>query len=155
MRNMMSQVKNWSKISLLFFFLLLPTGCKNDPFSTKGNVENPQWVVTVDNNMTASMTATVKVSIGNEPGTLAAFIGYQCCGIAKPTPITGNLSPVTDYLYFLYISPATEEGGEIQLKYYSPDLKRIFDATGTFPFRNDTHLGTVPEPYTPNWKLAE
>jgi len=148
MKNMMSQVRNWSKLSIINYqlsillaVLLLTAGCeKPDPFTTQGKVENPNWEVTVENDMTASMTAIVKVSFSENEGVLAAFMGNECCGIAE----------YIDGLYWLYISPA--EGSEnVQLRFYSPELKRIFEAKQTFPFQNDTQLGTVSEPYTPEW----
>ena len=128
--------------------LLLAAGCKNeDPFVDPGDVENPNWVVSVENDMTASMTAIVKASFTGQPGTLAAFIGEDCCGIADYVAESG--------LYWLYILPATDKEDDIQLRFYSPDLKRIFHATTTFPFRNDTQLGTVAEPYSPKWTVAK
>ena len=128
--------------------LLLAAGCKNeDPFVDPGDVENPNWVVSVENDMTASMTAIVKASFSDQPGTLAAFIGEDCCGIADYNAESG--------LYWLYILPATDKEDDIQLRFYSPDLKRIFYATTTFPFRNDTQLGTVAEPYFPKWTVAK
>ena len=154
MKNMMSQVRNWSKLSIINYqlsillaVLLLTAGCeKPDPFTTQGNVENPNWVVTVENDMTASMTAIVKVSFSENEGVLAAFMGNECCGIAE----------YIDGLYWLYISPTANSQvrpviANVQLKFYSPELKRIFEAKQTFPFQNDTQLGTVSEPYTPEW----
>lgn len=147
MRNMMLQVRNFSKIALCAV-LLFAAGCKDkkdDPVNPQvepGTTENPNWVITVDNDMTSSMTAIVKVSLGKNAGTLAAFMGKDCCGIAEYNEESG--------LYWLYISPA-KEASEVQLKFYSPDQKRIFNATSTFPFRNDTQLGTVAAPYTPEW----
>lgn len=133
-------------------------GCKGkegpvDPFVTPGTTENPNWVITVDNNMTASMTVIAKAVIGTQPGTLAAFIGDECCGIANYNADLG--------LYLLYISPATEgENGQspmtnVQLKFYSQELKRIYVATSTFPFSSDARLGSITEPYTPAWTAAQ
>ena len=126
------------------------TGCQNqeqpvNPYITPGTTENPNWVITVENDMSASMTSIAKVSFTEKQGTLAAFMGNDCCGVAE----------YIDGLYWLYITPATEAGGEVQLKFYSPDLKRIFVAKETFTFRNDAQLGSVSEPYTPEWKVAE
>ena len=129
------------------------TACKNqeqpvDPYVTPGTTDNPNWKVTVENDMSASMTAIVKVSFTEKQGILAAFMGDDCCAVTTDTCYI-------DGLYYLYISPATEAGGDVQLRFYSPDLRRIFNATATFPFRNDTHLGSVTDPYTPSWKVAE
>ena len=153
MRNMMLLEKNSSKV-ILCALLLLAAGCKDkkeepvDPYVTPGTTENPNWVITVDTgDLTASMTALVNVSFTSQPGALAAFMGNDCCGVAEYKTELG--------LYWLYISPATAAGGDVQLRFYSPDLKRIFDATSTFPYRNDTQLGTVAEPYTPEWRIGE
>jgi hypothetical protein len=146
MKNMMLQVKNFKVLAFCSLFLVALMGCEEgDPFTTPGKTENPNWTLTVENDMTASMTAIVKVSFTTNEGVLAAFMGNECCGVAE----------YIDGLYWLYMSPATQEGGEVQLRFYSPDLKRIFDVIGTFPFRNDTQLGTVSEPHTPVWKAAE
>ena len=55
-------------------------------------------------------------------------------------------------LYWLYISPASNANDNVQLKFYSPKLKRIFVSSLTF--HNDEHLGSVSAPYTPTWKVA-
>jgi len=164
----MSQVKNfsksnssksgltmkWSNRLLIAGLTVLCTvlfGCKNseddpvNPYVTPGITENPHWKVTVDTtNLTASMTAIVKVSFAQNEGVLAAFMGKDCCGVAEHI----------DGLYWLYISPASEAGSNVQLKFYSPSLKRIFNATTTIPFSNDTQLGSIAEPYTPSWNAA-
>lgn len=140
-----------SKIVVFFALVLMGlAACQKEkepvnPFVTPGNTPDPNWTVTVDNDMTKSLTAIVFVAIGEQPGTLAAFMGDECCGIAE----------YKENLYMLYLSPATEDGGEVQLKFYSPDLKRIFIATDTFLFSNDAILGTPTEPYTPAWKVSE
>ena len=152
---MISQVKNFRQLCLLLVViatsLLLASCKKNDeptnPYVDPGTTENPNWAVTVDNDMTLSMTAIVKVSFAKSEGSLAAFIGNDCCAIAT---YDADLK-----LYWLYISPASEQGGNVQLRFYSPDEKRIFDATSTFPFRNDTQLGTVASPHTPSWTVAK
>ena len=168
MRNMMSQERNCNQsvspkdgLSVKRSVRLLATvgltalavffaGCKDkdkeelvNPYVTPGVTDNPDWKVTGNNNLSVSMTAVVNVSFTDKQGILAAFIGNNCCGIAEYKPENG--------LYWLYISPVTEEGGNVQLRFYSPDLKRIFDASSTFPFRNDAHYGTVADPYTPIW----
>ena len=72
-------------------------------------------------------------------------MGNDCCGVAEYKADYG--------LYWLYISPAADANANVQLRFYSPELKRIFDATSTFPFRNDTQLGSITEPYTPEWAV--
>ena len=174
MKNMMLQVKNCKesyrsqtgltvKRSYRLFIAGLTvlctvffTGCKdrqNEPVGPDvkpGTTENPDWVITVENDMTASMTAIVKVSFTDKPGILAAFVGEDCCGVTTE-------EDYIDGLYFLYISPASndEKTNDISLRFYSPDLKRIFEATNTFPFVNDGHQGTVAEPFTPEWIIAK
>lgn len=144
MRNMMLQAQNFKVMALCSLFLIALTGCKekNEPSSPQ-QVDDPKWEVTVENNLSLSMTAVVKVE--GAVGTLAAFMGEECCGVGT----------YIDGLYHLYISPAIEDGGKVQLKFYSPKLKRIFVATETFPFRNDTQLGTIAEPYTPIWDVTK
>ena len=132
-------------------FLLLSTlvlsSCKdkNEP-AVPQQVDDPQWEVTVENDPNLSMTATVLVTVTDSPGTLAAFMEDECCGIGT----------YIDGLYILYISPALSSEdqspiSDVQLRFYSPELKRIFEASETFPYRNDANLGTPANPYTPTW----
>ena len=134
MRNMMLQVKNFKVLALCSLFLVALTGCKDksDPFVDSGNTPDPKWVVTADNNMTLSMTAIIKVSFTSKEGTLGAFIGNDCCGIAEYN---------AEYdTYWLYISPSAEAGGDVQLRFFSPDLKRIFSASSTLMVTTDILL---------------
>lgn len=147
MRNMMLQVRNYSLIVLC---AVLFASCEQkDPYVNPGNVEDPQWKITVDTtDMTASMTAIVKVSFTDKQGTLAAFMGDDCGGIAD----------YIDGLYYLYISPSANGGSvlaNVQLRFYSPDLKRVFVSKQTFPFVNDGNQGSVSAPFTPEWEVAK
>ena len=149
MRNMMLLERNCKILALCSLFLVALVGCKDkepeNPYVDPGTTENPQWKITVDTtDMTSSMTAIIQVSFAKSEGTLAAFMGNECCGIGE----------YIDGLYWLYISPATDKGSEVQLRFYSPELKRIFEADSTFPFRNDTQLGSVSEPSSPGWEVG-
>ena len=144
---MMLQVRNYSLIVLC---AVLFASCEQkDPYVNPGNVEDPQWKITVDTtDMTASMTAIVKVSFTDKQGTLAAFMGDDCGGIAD----------YIDGLYYLYISPSANGGSvlaNVQLRFYSPDLKRVFVSKQTFPFVNDGNQGSVSAPFTPEWEVAK
>ena len=152
---MMLQVKNSKRLcsfSVAVFVLLALavsfSGCKDnsDPYINPGDTPDPQWKVTVDtNDMTASMTAIVKVSFTGKQGTLAAFMGDDCGGIAD----------YIDGLYYLYISPSANSNANVQLRFYSPDLKRVFVSKQTFPFVNDGNQGSVSAPFTPEWEVAK
>ena len=141
---MMLQVRNYSLIVLC---AVLFASCEQkDPYVNPGNVEDPQWKITVDTtDMTASMTAIVKVSFTDKQGTLAAFMGDDCGGIAD----------YIDGLYYLYISPSANSNANVQLRFYSPDLKRVFVSKQTFPFVNDGNQGSVSAPFTPEWEVAK
>ena len=151
----MSQVKRWSKspisnfqFAIILAVLLIAAGCENtDPFVDPGDTPNPNWVITVENDMTSSMTAVVKVSFAQSEGILAAFIGSDCCGVTTS-------ENYNEGRYNLYISPSAQ-GEDVQLKFYSPNLKRIFEAKETFPFVNDDRLGSPSAPYTPTWTVAK
>lgn len=155
MKNMMLQERNFRLMAkgywLMTLLLVVLMGCEKkeqpvDPYVIPGSTENPNWVITVDTtDLTTSMTAIVGVSFSNSEGTLAAFIGNDCCGIAA----------YADSLYWLYISPASNTETNVQLKFYSPELKRIFIAKETFPFVNDGHQGSVSVPFTPTWDAAQ
>jgi hypothetical protein len=131
---------------LMAALLVVLVSCeKKDPSVNPGDTPDPQWKITVDTtDMTSSMTAIIQVSFTQSEGTLAAFMGDDCCGIAKHL----------ENLYWLYISPSATSN-VVQLKFYSPELKRIFVAKETFPFVNDGHLGSVSAPYTPTWNVTQ
>ena len=153
----MSQVRNSNRpkagltaiaVSLLTVLTVFLTGCENtDPYVNPGDTPDPHWVITVENDMTSSMTVIVKVSFAEQAGTLAAFIGNDCCAVTTSVDFV-------DGLYYLYISPSAQ-GEDVQLKFYSPNLKRIFEAKETFHFVNDDRLGSPSAPYTPTWTVAK
>ena len=148
----MSQVKN-SKLQakglwLIVILFVALTGCENsDPVVNPGDTPNPNWELTVENDLMSSMTAIVKVSIASQPGILAAFIGDDCCGVTSS-------ENYIDGRYNLFISPSAQ-GENVLLKFYSPDLKRIFEAKETFKYVNNDHLGSPSAPYTPTWTVAK
>lgn len=151
----MSLVKRWSKspifnfqFAILLAVLLIGAGCENsDPVVNPGDTPNPNWVLTVENDLMSSMTVIVKVSFAEKEGILAAFIGDDCCGVTSS-------ENYIDGRYNLFISPS-EQGEDVQLKFYSPDLKRIFVAKNTFKYVNNDHLGSPSNPYTPEWAVAK
>ena len=155
MKNMMSLVKRWSKspifnfqFAIILAVLLIGAGCENsDPVVNPGDTPNPNWVLTVENDLMSSMTVIVKVSFAEKEGILAAFIGDDCCGVTSS-------ENYIDGRYNLFISPS-EQGEDVQLKFYSPDLKRIFVAKKTFKYVNNDHLGSPSNPYTPEWTVAK
>lgn len=135
-------------VSLLTAIAVFLTGCENtDPSVDPGNTPNPEWTLTVENDPASSMTAVVKVSFTDKEGVLAAFIGDDCCAVTTSVDFV-------DGLYYLYISPSAQ-GENVLLKFYSPDLKRVFVAKETFPFVNDGRLGSPSAPYTPTWTVAK
>ena len=143
------RVRNFKHFLLLVSAIAL-IGCegsKNDPFVDPGDTPNPNWTLTVENDLSSSMTAIVRVSFTEKEGVLAAFVGDDCCGVTSSENFV-------DGLYYLYISPS-EKGEEIRLKFYSPDLKRIFISNETFLFRNDTQLGSVAKPVVPTFAVEQ
>ena len=118
------------------------TGCENpDPYVNPGDTPNPNWVITVENDMTSSMTAVVKVSFAQSEGILAAFIGSDCCGVTTS-------ENYNEGRYNLYISPSAQ-GEDIQLKFYSPDLKRISLWPSKPSSTSTTTVSVPPTPPTP------
>ena len=147
------------QFSILVFLFLASACTSEEPDSIAGNTQKPAWAVPENYDMTASMTAIVKVDLAlsypeqvvnlpdslrrvNTNDLLAAFDGNNCVGVAE----------LVDNLFFLYITaPASEDESSLTLKYYSANLKNIFLAKDPITFRNDTQLGSVAEPYTPTF----
>ena len=109
---MMLQVKKYANIACFLGVLVaLCVACKNgqnapdapaeyEPIA--GNLPKPEWTAVADYDMTASMTAVVKVEklnnqemydkIANDrEALLAAFAGEECLGVAKPVPIGSDV----------------------------------------------------------------
>ena len=150
MKNMMSLVRN-CKLLLLSILLLSVAGCKkgvNEPQTIHGNQPRPSWVVTDESNLQSSVTATIKVTTLNGQAIddtmvgaddlLAAFIGEKCVGIAE----------YKDGLFYLYLSA---EEGTVTLRYYSAYYTNLFEVKDAFVYRNNASIGTVSEPYCPQW----
>ena len=153
MKNMMSQVRNCNLI-LLCTLLLLAAGCKkenNDPQTLQANKPRPAWQVSDSVDILSSMTAVIRVTTlegqaveDKEVGAsdmLAAFVGEECVGIAE----------YKDGLFYLYMSA---QEGYVTLRYYSAHYANLFEAEDAFVYRNDSFVGTVAEPFTPQWKLS-
>lgn len=135
-------------------------GCKNDsssePDTLAGDVSEPAWTFPEEHDYSSSMTAVVKVDLTasypklakdfvlTEKDRLAAFAGSTCMGVAYPK----------DGLFFLYIAPMEPYTGEVTLRYYSAHYKNLFEVLNAFPFANDARLGTVAEPFTPQWIVS-
>ena len=164
------QWKKIGQIAMCAAVLLLAVGCKDkkdDPQvpeqeteSIVGNVSKPAWTVTDDYDMTASMTAIVKVDMTSlysdeqlseakyelsDEDLLAAFSGDSCLGMAEWIDGVGHI----------YIGNTNAGVQSVQLKYYSTVLKNIFADTELIPFVVDENKGTVSQPYTPSWALAK
>ena len=162
MKNMMSLVRNCNLL-LLSILLLSVAGCKKDvnepqtvpvpvPATEEqtihGNQPRPSWVVTDESNLLSSMTAIIKVTTLNGQAIddamvgaddlLAAFIGEKCVGIAE----------YKDGLFYLYLSA---EEGTVTLRYYSAYYTNLFEVKDAFVYRNNASIGTVSEPYCPQW----
>ena len=150
MKNMMSLVRNCNLL-LLSILLLSVAGCKkgvNEPQTIHGNQPRPSWVVTDESNLQSSVTATIKVTTLNGQAIddtmvgaddlLAAFIGEKCVGIAE----------YKDGLFYLYLSA---EEGTVTLRYYSAYYTNLFEVKDAFVYRNNASIGTVSEPYCPQW----
>ena len=158
MKNMMLPAKSCS--ILLCALLLLAAGCKKeDPETFVSDIVRPIWTVPSDYDVTSSMTAVVKVDLKaqypdkaadfvlDDNDLLAAFSGETCLGTASPQ----------DGLFFLYVAGVNEKMGNeqmVNLKYYSAHYKNLFQAKDTIPFRNETNLGTVAEPFIPHFVIT-
>ena len=130
-----------------------------------GSKEKPDWQNPAEQDMTASMTALVRVNlslsypkqmealgnvatngqIAGPDDMLAAFSGETCLGVAT----------FVDGLFFLYISkPPKGVPLTIELRYYSAKLKNIFVAKEACTFVADTCLGSASVPLEPKFYLT-
>lgn len=150
-----------SFLTMLVICAFAFSGCKDSnsssPATMYGNVSNPGWTVSENYDYTASMTAVVKVDLAalypisakdfvlEQNDVLAAFSGETCLGVASPQ----------NGLFFLYIAGPASAGTGVSLRYYSAHYKNLFVAKDAFDFKNDSHLGTVAAPLTPNFVVEK
>ena len=158
-------MKNKLMIIASCALLLLAAGCKeqNKPETFASDQPRPTWATLANYDYTSSMTAVVKVDLKaqypdqaadfviKDDDLLAAFSGETCLGVASPQ----------DGLFYLYVAePMTNDQSQmtnqlVTLRYYSAYYKNLFIAVDAFPFRNDDHLGTVAEPFTPTFVVVK
>lgn len=147
-------------LAVLTAVMMVVCGCKKgqDPEPEKDSFASdkasPSWTAPAEHDFTSSMTAVVKVDLAaqypvtaadfvlTENDVLAAFVDSTCVGVAQDTL----------NLFFLYVA-ATE--GSVSLRYYSAHYKNIFEAKDAFPFKNDDHLGTTADPFTPTFVVMK
>ena len=163
MKNMMLPVRSFSLLLLAAVLCFASCDDKNKPTPTPteqdlyGNAARPTWTAIEVPDMTASMTAVIKVqklegiivndSIGNKDDLIAAFSGETCLGVAQYNEETK--------LFFLFIAGLTDNTNAVTLRYFSAHYKNLFEAKDAFRFANDTQLGSPAEPYIPAFVKAE
>ena len=166
MKNMTLPVRNSNRSYRLFIagltvLALFFSGCKDkeEVESLISDQPTPTWAVAANYDMTASMSAIVKVDLSltypkqiTDPeqsiaqnDLLAAFAGDQCVGVTSP--VNG--------LFFLYIVGNAADQTELTLQYYSAILKNTFIAKQTLTFKNDAQEGTVNNPIVPEFVVLQ
>jgi len=164
MKNMMLPVRSFSMLLLAAALCFASCDDKNKPTPTPteqdlyGNAARPTWTAIEVPDMTASMTAVIKVQKlagvaipdscvgGND--VLAAFSGETCLGVGAWIEEAG--------VYNLYVAaPVTGNPSSVTLRYYSAHYTNLFEAKDAFPFANDARLGTVAEPFQPAFVVAK
>lgn len=160
----------------IFFLLLLVsastlTGCKEE----KGNELEEQidlyddgkgqfvrscpidWKVNEEEfSPISSMTITTSITgletTVNAKDRMVAMVNGKCRGVAEAEFMENSSEP----LFFLLISlPESEvKAGhtKIELKYYSATSKKVYTASETVNYLNDTFIGLLEEPYAPIWR---
>ena len=151
----MKRIKKTLTISAFtFLFLLFACHKDNEPASDPmhGTIVDPAWSVSSDYDYSNSMTAVANVLLLQHDGNpvagdiwtldtadrLAAFVGNECVGVAKPN---GNL-----FFLFIVSTHNTDVDEPVSLRYYSAKLLNIFHTDTTFPFVNGSQQGTASAP---------
>lgn len=122
-----------------------------EPEIPSGNVSTPDWQVSSDYDYSSSMTVIAQVDLTqtytltpsdwqlDTADLLAAFAGRKCLGVCKPV----------DNLFFLYITPPSQDNENITLRYYSARLRNVFQANTVLQFVNGDRQGSVNAPLKP------
>jgi len=138
-------------LMLTFFFTSCKKSDSDSPSAFMADVSRPTWTAITDYDMPSSMNIIAAVDLKQQfpslaadwqltdNDLLAAFIGDQCCEVAKPH----------NSLFYLYITLPMSQISEnkITLRYWSAYYKNVFTGAETIYFVNDDILGTIDEPY--------
>lgn len=119
----------------------------------KENDAVPDWTAPDPNLYPGSMTAIIRLTpylekyIANDDK-MAAMIGDVCHGVAMPTNIDG-----VNY-FFIQIKAASDEQGDVTLKYYSTSTNKLYTAAEKVPYRIDKIYGTSHSPVFPDFESS-
>ena len=164
MKNMMLQVKSFNALVIVALLLFGATSCSDEPETIIGTKDAPSWTAPEKYDMTASMTAIIKVDLSfsypeqvaalpdsvqvvSDGDVLAAFADTACLGVAD----------YVDGLFYLYVSGPTSSDSEtkLTLRYYSKALKNNFVAPDAMVFANDAHEGSIAKPVMPKFVMEK
>ena len=123
-------------------------------FSIIGYTQTPNWKVNEGAfQQTETMICKLSVNGGllESPNDMvAAFIGGECRGVAKPVYIAS----VNKYLTYLTIFSNTQ-GDSVTFKLYKSSTNQIFDAVNKIAFKINENLGSTFQTYrVSNTKLS-
>lgn len=148
----MNMKRFFANMSLMIALAVASVSCERaeglqsrpSDWTVPSNLHYSDMTVTIDRR---TLPPAVTVS---QYDLLGAFIDGQCRGVAEPVAdIDGQVR------FYLVIHSLTTDSGrdnmQVELRYYS-DVRRDIYYARPFGFVYESSLGTMDEPYAPQWK---
>ena len=120
--------------------------CKKNEAVTQ--YDNPHWTLTDKDEYSVSMTAAIQLPENLNPtltedDQMIALIGGEIRGVAN----------LYEGIFYFQILASENETGKIVFRYWSGRTQYKYESEESFPFQQDTQLGTPDEPKVLTFKV--
>ena len=131
---------------ILLIISVVMMACKQKNPATK--YENPNWVLTENNNYSVSMTAAVRLPDNmnlylTEDDQMVALVGNEVRGVGR----------LYQGIFYIHIMGTDDEKVNVSFQYWSAKTQYKYQADEIFPFKQDAILGTPDEPLVFTFKV--
>ncbi|MBO8440760.1 MAG: hypothetical protein IAC51_08955 [bacterium] len=122
------------------------SSCEKEP--VYNTYENPHWTVGSYEGISESCTIVMDLPSNLKPyqdeaDVVGAFIGDECRGV----------STQQEGLFYIIVSGASNENGNITLRYWSARNKYMYQVNEVIPFEINAQKGTTDEPFVPSFSI--
>ena len=122
------------------------SSCEKEP--VYNTYENPHWTVGSYEGISESCTIVMDLPANLKPyqdtaDVVGAFIDGECRGV----------STQQEGLFYIIVSGASDENGNITLRYWSARNKYMYQVNEVIPFEINAQKGTTDEPFVPSFSI--
>lgn len=135
-----------SLIVVVLITIVCFSSCKKEP--VYNTYENPHWNVSSYEGLSESCTIVMDLPSNLKPyqddaDVVGAFIGDECRGV----------STQQEGLFYIMVVGASDENGNITLKYWSARNKYMYQVNEVIPFEINEQKGTSDAPFVPTFTI--